>query len=62
MGDVTTIQVHKETRDLLRSYGHKGETYDELINRLMKAARKIAFFEDIDRILATEEFVSLDDL
>ena len=62
MSEVTTIQVHKETRDLLRSCGHKGETYDELINRLIMAAKKVAFFEDIDRILETEEFVSLDDV
>jgi hypothetical protein len=62
LSEITTIQVNKETRELLKSCGHKGETYDELINRLIKTAKKVAFFEDIDRILETEEFVSLDDL
>jgi len=62
LSEVTTIQVHKNTRDLLKNYGHKGETYDELINRLIKTARKSAFFDDVDRILETEEFVSLDDI
>ena len=62
MSSVTTIQIHKETRDLLRNYGRKSETYDELINRLITTAKKVAFFDDIDRIVRTEEFVSLDDI
>lgn len=35
MGDVTTIPLTKTTRDRLRALGRKGETYDELLNRLM---------------------------
>ncbi len=62
MVSVTTIQLTHETRDKLKQIGHKGETYDELINRLIETARKAAFYEDIDRIIATEEFVSLDDV
>lgn len=37
----TTIQVDDETRDKLKKFGHKGETYDEIINRLMN------YFEDL---------------
>ena len=30
------IKVRKETREKLRELGRKGETYDDVINRLMK--------------------------
>ena len=62
MSEATTIQIHKDTRDELRSLGRKGETYDELLQRLMETARRVAFFEDIDRILETEEFVPIDEV
>lgn len=58
--EATTIQVSKETRDELRGFGIKGETYDIVIQKLMKVARKAAFYREIDRILETEEFVPLD--
>ena len=62
MATPTTIQISKETREELRQLGKKGETYDELIQRLMEIAKRIEFFEDIDRILETEEFVPLDEI
>jgi predicted CopG family antitoxin len=31
----TTIQIDEKTRDKLRDLGKKGETYDEIINRLI---------------------------
>ena len=62
MAEATTIQISKGTREELRGFGKKGETYDQLIHRLMEAARKVAFFEDIERILETEEFVPLDEI
>ncbi len=58
--ELTTIQVSKATRDLLRQLGRKGETYDQVLNRLIETARRAVFFKDIDRILETEEFVPLD--
>ncbi|MEE9116024.1 MAG: hypothetical protein V3U51_05060 [Thermoplasmata archaeon] len=62
MSQVTTIQIQKDTRDRLREIGHKGETYDNLIRRLMKAAREIEFYADLDRIVDKEEFVPLDEV
>jgi len=62
MATPTTIQISKETREELRQLGKKGETYDELIQRLMEIAKRIEFFDDIDRILETEEFVPLDEI
>ena len=62
MSSATTIQVNKETREELRELGKKGETYDQLIHRLIEVARKMEFFDDIDKILETEEFVSLEEI
>lgn len=62
MAAVTTIQIDKKTREQLREFGKKGETYDQVIKKLMKVAKKVAFYEDIDRILETEEFVPLDEI
>jgi hypothetical protein len=60
--DLTTIQISKVTRDQLRQLGTKGETYDQLVLRLIEMARMSAFFTDVDRILQTEEFVPLDQI
>lgn len=62
MNSVTTIQLNKDTREELRELGRKGETYDELIHRLIEMAHKLEFFEDIDRILENEEFVPLEEI
>lgn len=34
MGD-TSLRVSDETRDRLKENGNKGESYDELLNRMM---------------------------
>ncbi len=38
---LTTIQISKETREKLKKFGIKGETYDEIIKRLLKLAEKV---------------------
>lgn len=60
MSETTTIPLTKETRDLLKKYGQKGETYDELIRRLLEMAEQMEFARAQKRILETEEFVPLD--
>lgn len=63
MGMVTSIPVKKETRDRLRRYGHKGETYDELINRILKHAlpRQPASPEELKRRRKKGEYIPLDE-
>jgi len=34
----TTIQVNMDTKEKLKSFGRKGETYEEIINRLYDVA------------------------
>jgi hypothetical protein len=60
MGETTTIPLTKETRDLLKQFGQKGETYDELIRRLLQVAQQVEFANRQKRILDDEEFVPLD--
>jgi predicted CopG family antitoxin len=57
----TTIQVSKETRERLKKLGRKGQTYDEVIQNLIEISRKAMFFNELDRITDTEEFVPLDE-
>jgi len=37
---ITTIQVTKETRNKLKELGKKGETYDDIIRKLLKLAEE----------------------
>lgn len=60
---VTTIPVEKETRERLRSFGKKGETYDQILRRLMSLAEYEGFMErQYERLKDKEAFVSLDEL
>ena len=36
----TTIELSKETRDQLKELGKKGETYDEIIRKLLEPAKQ----------------------
>lgn len=38
--DITTIQLSKETRDKISSFGLKGESYDTIIKRIYSLAVK----------------------
>jgi len=38
--NITTIQVSKETREELKNLGKKGETYNEIIRKLLESARE----------------------
>lgn len=39
-GEITTVQLLVETRDELKILGSKGETYDEIIQKLIKVYQK----------------------
>lgn len=59
----TTIPVEKETRDRLRSLGKKGETYNEILKRLMSLAEFEEFMDrQYERLKDKKAFVSLDEL
>lgn len=58
----TTIQIDKETRDILRAAGSKGDTYDEIIRELVEL--RSAFIRDLFQILEEtpeDEWTPLED-
>ena len=55
----TRIPVSKEIRDQLTRLASQGETYDDLLRRLIEDARARLFYEREKRILETEEFIPL---
>ena len=63
MGELTTIPVYKNTRDRLKSFGFKGETYDQILRKLMEKTGYITFMERQYEILSNKaEFVPLDEI
>ncbi len=59
----TTIQLEKETRERLRSLGRKGETYDQLVKRLISLAEYEEFMTiQYERLKDKNAFVSLDEI
>jgi len=60
---ITTIQLELDVRKRLQSLGKKGETYNDIIKRLIKKAAYVDFIEEQYAILDNEKnWVSLDDL
>jgi hypothetical protein len=59
----TTIPIEKETRDRLRTFGRKGETYDQVLRRLMSVAEYEEFMtRQYERLKDKSTFVSLDEI
>lgn len=64
---VTTIQVQNETRDKLKLFGHKGESYDSIIERLMNYCEELNIEELIEKRWnqlqrEKEHYISLDEI
>lgn len=63
MSEVTTIPVTKDVRDRLKQYGKKGETYNDILNRLMDEVSYETFMErQYKKLEEKDKFVSLDDI
>ena len=62
MASSTTISLQKETKELLRKLGSKGQTYDEVIRELIERASIKELDARWNRILEEEEFIPLDEL
>jgi len=58
MSDITTIQISKETRDKISSFGLKGESYEDIIKRIYSLAVK----DQLKRFLTSGEgFVPIEE-
>lgn len=60
MSGLTTIRISTGTRDDLKGLGSKDETYEEIVRRLVRIARRLAVYEREKRILSEEEFAPLE--
>ena len=59
----TTIQVDSKVRDILKAFGRKGETYNDIIVRLIKRAGYRDYMKECYEILDHEkDWKSLDEL
>jgi len=58
----TTVAVSKETKELLRKLGEKGQSYDDIIQSLIEE-KKIEKLDDRwNRILEEDDFIPLEEL
>ncbi|MBI4393814.1 MAG: hypothetical protein HY556_08490 [Euryarchaeota archaeon] len=58
----TTISVKPTTRDMLKRFGSKGESYDDIIRRLIQDAGWKKLDARWNKILEEDEFIPLEDL
>jgi len=56
--EITTIQLSKETKNKISSFGVKGESYDEILKRIYSMAVK----EQLkDFLMSDEGFIPIED-
>ena len=56
--DTTTIQLSKETKDKISSFGVKGESYDEILKKIYSLAVK----EQLREFLMSDEgYISIEE-
>jgi predicted CopG family antitoxin len=58
----TTIAVSMETKEMLRHFGEKGESYDEIIRKLIEEVGIKELDSRWNKILADDKFIPLDEL
>lgn len=56
--EITTIQLSKEIRDKISSFGVKGESYDEILKRIYALAVKEQLREFL---MADEGYIPIED-
>ena len=54
----TTIAVRSEIKERIREFGSKGETYSDIIERLIRSARKRQLQE---LLMSEEDTISIDE-
>ena len=54
----TTIAISNDLRNSIREFGNKGETYSEIITRLLESAKKRQLH---DLLMNEEDTISIDE-
>ena len=58
----TTISITQDTKKTLQELGTKGETYDTIIQKLIKKFAWKKLDTQWNKILSEDEFISIDEL
>ncbi|MFP4608510.1 MAG: DUF7557 family protein [Candidatus Natronoplasma sp.] len=58
----TTVAVSKETKEILRRLGEKGESYDDIIRSLIKEKQIEKLDDRWNWILEEDDFIPLEEL
>jgi len=58
----TTIAASSKTKEILRQFGEKGESYNNIIRKLIKEAGWKRLDKRWNKILENDEFISLDEM
>jgi len=58
----TTVAVSKETKEILRKLGEKGESYDDIIQSLIEEKSIEKLDDRWNRILEEDDFIPLEEL
>ena len=56
--DITTIQLNKETKDKISSFGMKGDSYDDILKKIYSLAVKEQLREFL---MADEGYIPIED-
>ena len=63
VNEKTTILVTRKTREQLKALGRKGETYDDIIVRLMEEMNRQEFIvRQYERLEEKDKFIPLEDV
>jgi len=62
MAVTTTISISRDTKELLRKMGEKGESYDAIIRKLLREANWKILDERWNNIVDEDEFIPLEAL
>ena len=58
MEESTTIAITKELKEKMSEFGNKGETYSQILSRLLESARQRQLH---DLLMSEEETISIDE-
>jgi predicted CopG family antitoxin len=58
MSSNTTILISKNTKEKIKELGRKGETYDDILNKMYK---RLKLKESMDLLMNTEGYMTLDE-
>jgi len=62
MAGATTVSLRKETKEMLRKLGSKGQTYDAVIREMIKKASIKDLGARWNQVLEGKAFIPLDEL